>query len=214
MGCPITLADANDIWGIIQWGNGWVFPIFLLSTFFPWRRKWWEYLSVETFAPREMLVFIGLTTLALANTFAGWRHWYCNNWDVDPTPLAVFFFMTIMAGLYFPLLNLAPSPIPAFLTSLAAAGLAVTFAVFSLIEHDTWAAIVGFVDAAAYLAMCLLALQLWGKPSLYISFAEGGASSSSKKNDPESPKSSAIGSNCGGGSRKKTGNWEMSVRKN
>lgn len=173
MTCHIEVTTIHQVFGIIQWAAFTFGVCYLPSLYLAWRAKWWGFLHTETVAPPEKLVFSALAVLAAANTFAAWRMWYCDDWNADWPPLMIYFFMVIVAALYFPFINLLRDPIPAIISSVIATGLAIVFTVYAFISRDTWAGIVGIANIGVYAAELILAAEIKTKPKIYESYENG-----------------------------------------
>ena len=173
MTCHIEVTTIHQVFGIIQWAALTFGVCYLPSLYLGWRAKWWGFLHTQTIAPPEKLVFSALAVLAAANTFAAWRMWYCDDWNADWPPLMVYFFMVIVAALYFPFINLLRDAIPAIISSIIAIGLAVVFTVYAFISRDTWAGIVGIANIGVYAAQLILAAEIKTKPKIYDDYDNG-----------------------------------------
>lgn len=170
MGCPIILNTITQLFGIFQWaaftiGLGY-FPAYYLG----WSKPWWGYVKFKTVAPRDKIIFGAMAALAIANTFASWRLWYCKDWDNDWVPLGIYFFMILVNMLWPLFINLVDDALPAIVSSFVGILLAITFTTFGFIRNDFWAGFVGVANIIAATAQFIIAFQIRSMPEIYSDY--------------------------------------------
>ena len=165
MGCPIQLLTYVDAWGIKEWAA--LGFAGLLPTYYLWDRDWYDYVAARTIGLPGRLVSILMVLLTMAGTFASWRLWRCDNWNEDPVPLALYFFMVVINAAFWPLFNKLNDVIPAIIVGAVSSGLAVAFTIFAWMSTDTYAGVVGIIISVAYIAETILAIEVRMKRNLY-----------------------------------------------
>jgi hypothetical protein len=201
MGCPIAIADTTDILNLSFWGVVTLIA-HCVGTYMFWNKRWYAYLHTFTLAPAEKVTFTALVALSVANAFAAWRVWFCDNWDTTTglMILAVYFFMIVVHNLFIPSVMLTTSAILSIVIALGSSILSILFTVFCYMKHHEWSGLIGIADIVVNLGFLIFAVQLQTMPKLYTKYDDikGEYQPVSKKPTSEkssvAPVQSAIGS--------------------
>lgn len=162
MTCPISINNSTHVLNIAFW-MCFTLCIHCLGTYFFWNKKWYVYLRAKTFMPAEKVTVTALVCLAVANAYAAWRIWFCNNWDSTDGAiiLSFYFFMIITEALFFPAIMISQSAVLAIVISFIGLCISVTFAVLAMVlVDDFWACIVGIADSFACAVLLLFAINV------------------------------------------------------
>lgn len=171
MGCLFVVTTIDDAFQIVGWMMTTVL-IFILATFTSWNPRWFAYLRGHVFLPTEKAVFSGLTVLAVANGWAAWRLWVCENWDVDPVPLLLYLLMIIGTGFFYPVLMWAPTSVYLpILVAIIAFALSIAYTVFAFFD-DMWAGLVGVADILVTLMYIIVGVQIWMDGTIYKKYRD------------------------------------------
>lgn len=162
MTCPISISNSTHVLNIAFW-MCFTLSIHALGTYFFWNKRWYAYLRSETFIPAEKVTTTALICMAVANSYAAWRVWFCNNWDTTNGViiLSLYFFMIVAEAVFIPAIMLSTSGILAIVIALIGTGLSIAYTVctFVIIE-DTWSGLVGVADSFLCAVLLLLAVNV------------------------------------------------------
>jgi tryptophan-rich sensory protein len=202
MGCPVALADSTDVLNASFWA-AFTLVAHCLGTYMCWNKRWYAHLHTWTLAPSEKVGQTILVALAMANAFAAWRVWFCDDWDTTRglVVLAVYVFMIIVHNLFVPSIMLTTSPPLAIVVALGASILSIVFTVFCYLYHHDWSGLIGIADIVINLALLIFAIQLQTMPKVYAKYDEvkdayqspSQRNTSEKTSSAPAPVQSAIG---------------------
>lgn len=160
MVCNISVETFEDGFGFVEWLTLNIF-ICNVCLYSMWRRDWFKSIAVFNVIPITQTIFFGMMTIvAVANSWAAFALWHCNNWDAKFLPLLLNVLMVVFVY-GFPLIVMVTREASAYLLwSMAAIGLSAGF-IGTAWKYDIRAAGVGFVDLAFALFFFVFAVSAW-----------------------------------------------------
>lgn len=157
-GCDVHLENLEDFAGLGYW-IATTLGIFTLFTWLTWdSNKYAFFVSQANFIP-EIVLHGAVYIWMLMSGWSAWRVWYCDNWDVEPAPLAIYMVKIIFIALITPSFMKARRLWVPTSTTL----IAIVFAIINLILfaiEDEWAAVLGVVDLLSLCTILVVFLYL------------------------------------------------------
>lgn len=162
MGCPTTIVTVDDIYQLGAWYL-FTFAVHNVLVNLNFDYEWYDTLRKKVTLPSQNAFMGALFCVVLANGYAVWRLWFCQNWDVYPVPLALYWVMVVLNGLWVTVMSALPQfkeLIILGLVAFAALAMSVVFTVFAFL-NDTWSGVIGAVaDCAITVYFVIVTIQI------------------------------------------------------
>jgi len=165
--CEVHFKSTSDLLGFFLWAvtTG---AIFLLFSWFTWNpNKYALFRERAMFIPQR-LAHSYMTILIGLYAWSAFRVWFCDNWDVNPTPLIIYVIKIIFVSWISLTFMVARDIWLTVVVAFIALAFAIANCVLFFIE-DSWAGLVGVVDICTITLILLKMLYLgWYQHDVFL----------------------------------------------